>query len=150
MESRGVDGALTTAILTLYSPTAKIANFRPKTTEISLTFEALERPLCVRNCHSKGTMSKNSTSKRMGRSSGSNFDCLRFENSTVLLWCAARVLAIAPDISYYYQQLQTEASHPPMEGQVCNCWWNKRCLIILWAPPRSHQDLQIEQLATKS
>jgi hypothetical protein len=25
----------------------------------------------------------------------------------VLLWCAARVLALAPDVSYYYQQLQT-------------------------------------------
>ena len=94
-------------------------------------------------------MSKNSTSKRMGRSSGSNFDCLRFENSTVLLWCAARVLAIAPNVSYYYQQLPTGASHISVEGQVGNCWWNKRCLIILWAPPRSHENLQIEQLARK-
>jgi hypothetical protein len=34
-----------------------------------------------------------------------------------------------------------------MEGQVCNCWWNKRCLITLWAPPRSHEDHQIEKLA---
>ena len=66
-------------------------------------------------------MSDASANERRGGSSGSSFECLRCEISTVFLWCARRVLIIAPNVSYYYQQLPTGASNIPVEGRVGDC-----------------------------